>query len=149
MTTKEYIESLKYKEMTGEQTKCPRCGGDLSPVLAENALSRYADVYICSECGTDEATRDAVSTPQPLESWVSAELQYIRARKKLYQNERKPLASPDSFSKYVSDVERQYEKMKEKGTCPYSSLREYMESLLYTDVAEQYKKKHKKESEEN
>jgi hypothetical protein len=39
--------------------------------------------------------------------------------------------------------------MKAKGTCPYSSLREYMESLLYTDVAEQYKKKHKKESEEN
>lgn len=89
MTTKEYIESLKYKEMTGEQTKCPRCGGDLSPVLAENALSRYADVYICSDCGTDEATRDAVSTPQPLESWVSAELQYIRARKKLYQSWRK------------------------------------------------------------
>lgn len=148
MLPKEYLESLKYKEMTGEQTKCPRCGGDLSTVLAENALSRYADVYICSECGTDEAMRDAFSTPQPLESWVSVELQYIREREKLFQNKRKPLASPDSFLKYVSDVERQYEKMKAQGTCPYSSLREYMESLLYTDIAEQYKEKLNKESEE-
>lgn len=39
--------------------KCPRCGNNnMNPVKEMNALSRYVDIYICSDCGTDEALRD-------------------------------------------------------------------------------------------
>lgn len=34
------------------KSTCPRCGNDLGKYPA---LSRYADVNICSSCGTDEA----------------------------------------------------------------------------------------------
>jgi len=34
---------------------CPRCGNLMREKQVENALSRYADVYICSDCGVAEA----------------------------------------------------------------------------------------------
>lgn len=49
---------------------CPRCGlRTLSSKLELNALSRRADVYICSPCGTDEAILDAFGRRDPLEKW--------------------------------------------------------------------------------
>lgn len=38
---------------------CPRCGKVMCEDNALNSVSRYADVYICSDCGTDEAMRGA------------------------------------------------------------------------------------------
>lgn len=50
---------------------CPRCGHErMMPEAVRNALSRYADVYICSECGMDEAMRDmARQPPLPFSEW--------------------------------------------------------------------------------
>lgn len=58
---KELVEGLGEMQHngTGEGFPCPRCGHDrMDDVIVRNALSRYADVYICSQCGTDEALRD-------------------------------------------------------------------------------------------
>lgn len=48
---------------------CLRCGKPLDRHLAVNAMSRHADVYVCRECGTDEALRDAFGEPLPLQEW--------------------------------------------------------------------------------
>lgn len=40
------------------KTMCPRCNGILNEYPA---LSRHADVYICSDCGTEEAMEDYFS----------------------------------------------------------------------------------------
>ena len=37
---------------------CPRCGKATMDPNGYNALSRYADVMICSDCGTAEAMLD-------------------------------------------------------------------------------------------
>ena len=43
-----------------EYLTCMRCGKPMRPRLAENALSRALDVYVCPECGTDEALHAAM-----------------------------------------------------------------------------------------
>lgn len=49
---------------------CPRCGHmRMKPELAENAFSRHIDVYICSECGVDEARRDTRKDVLPFIAW--------------------------------------------------------------------------------
>jgi len=50
---------------------CPRCGYNrMKDPVAKNALSRRADVYICSECGQEEAILDAAGKdPLPLNRW--------------------------------------------------------------------------------
>ncbi|HWP51661.1 MAG TPA: hypothetical protein VN626_08190 [Clostridia bacterium] len=40
---------------------------DKRPV--RNALSRHANVYVCDECGMDEAMREYAGNPLPLEEW--------------------------------------------------------------------------------
>lgn len=50
-------------------TTCMRCGRQMRPRLAENALSRALDVYVCPECGMDEALRDATGEIMPLSDW--------------------------------------------------------------------------------
>ena len=49
---------------------CPRCGQwtmDRDPV--RNALSRRAQIYICDQCGTEEAFEDFYGKVTPLASW--------------------------------------------------------------------------------
>lgn len=54
---------------------CPRCGRALMRRKPElNALSRYADVYICNECGTEEAMLDISGEPLPLQDWYLTRL---------------------------------------------------------------------------
>lgn len=54
--------------------RCLRCGkNSMDPVLYSNALSRHADVYICSDCGTDEAKRAMPGDPRgilPFQDWA-------------------------------------------------------------------------------
>lgn len=48
---------------------CPRCGQHrMEKDMAENALSRYADIYICPDCGREEAMLEA-SEQMPMEKW--------------------------------------------------------------------------------
>jgi transcription elongation factor Elf1 len=74
METKARIESLMPRQKRGEALPCLRCGQDrMSETPVRNALSRRADVYICDECGTDEALRDmAGAPPLPLREWSAA-----------------------------------------------------------------------------
>ena len=70
---KTLIESLMPMQERGERFPCPRCGQnrmDENPV--RNALSRHADVYICDACGMDEALRDMIGSPLPLNEWSMA-----------------------------------------------------------------------------
>ena len=43
----------------------------MRPRLAENALSRALDVYVCPECGTDEALHAALDDVLPMSEWYS------------------------------------------------------------------------------
>ena len=49
--------------------ECLRCGRKMKKHMIDNALSRYADIYICSDCGIDEAIRDTKKDPKPLLHW--------------------------------------------------------------------------------
>ena len=62
---------LKARQETGEYQLCPRCGQDtMNPSLPRNALSRSADILVCSSCGLDEAKMAFMNTPDSLYSWV-------------------------------------------------------------------------------
>lgn len=54
---------------------CPRCGRwTIKEKLHTNALSRHVHVYICDECGTDEAVRELYGNDLPLREWAVAKL---------------------------------------------------------------------------
>lgn len=73
LQAKELIESLMPLQEEGCSFPCPRCGGPMNQErLQLNALSRYAKVWICSKCGTDEALRDMRHDPLPLNEWSMA-----------------------------------------------------------------------------
>ena len=70
---KALIESLKPLQKSEHRFPCPRCGHDrMDAKPIRNALSRYADVYICDACGMDEALRDMIGIPLPLNEWSMA-----------------------------------------------------------------------------
>ena len=50
---------------------CMRCGGPMWESLAENALSRALNVYVCPACGMDEALRDAAGKVLPISEWYA------------------------------------------------------------------------------
>lgn len=52
--------------------RCPRCGGLMYVQPEMNALSRYTDIYICPDCGVDEAMRDFMGEePLPMKEWYA------------------------------------------------------------------------------
>ena len=62
---------LKAKQQAESETVCPRCGQNkLKSPLTHNALSRYADLYVCDECGLTEAGLAMMNNPLPLEQWA-------------------------------------------------------------------------------
>ena len=71
---KAIIESLMPLQRKGELFPCPRCGKHrMDPVAHRNALSRYANVYICSWCGVEEAMYDFChQSPLPFKEWATA-----------------------------------------------------------------------------
>lgn len=66
------IDRTRFSPDATKAPLCLRCGQPLHPVLAYNALSRYADVYVCEACGMDEALRDAAGQPMPFSEWYAA-----------------------------------------------------------------------------
>lgn len=65
------IEHMVRKKQKEEHI-CPRCGNKMRENDIENPLSRHADVYICSDCGTDEAMRDFAKNVLPFHEWKVA-----------------------------------------------------------------------------
>jgi predicted RNA-binding Zn-ribbon protein involved in translation (DUF1610 family) len=63
---------LKARQLSGELTTCPRCGLDtMNPVLYHNAMSRFADGYVCPTCGNAEAMEWMVGVIEPLAHWAA------------------------------------------------------------------------------
>ena len=68
---KSRLLDLKTRQDAGEKMLCPRCGRNtIKAPLGHNALSRYANLYICDECGMTEAMLDMMRNPLPLEQWA-------------------------------------------------------------------------------
>jgi predicted RNA-binding Zn-ribbon protein involved in translation (DUF1610 family) len=65
------VEKLMPYQEAGEVFPCPRCGHNrMHPEAVRNALSRRAQVYVCTACGVDEAMMDAVKAPpMPFSQW--------------------------------------------------------------------------------
>jgi len=65
------IGDLKARQDAGEHMRCPRCGRNtMKKNIHTNALSRYADIYICDACGTEEALLKFMSNPLPVAEWA-------------------------------------------------------------------------------
>ena len=61
------LGDLKARQDAGEHMLCPRCGRNtMKKNIHTNALSRYADIYICDACGTEEALLKFMSNPLPV-----------------------------------------------------------------------------------
>lgn len=60
-----------------EYRTCMRCGQKMRYPLAQNALSRALDVYVCPECGMDEAIRDATGEILPVSEWYVVKHHYF------------------------------------------------------------------------
>ena len=64
------LGDLKVIQLKGEHMKCPRCGADtMKAPVHTNALSRWADIYICDACGSAEAMLAFMNQEYPLTSW--------------------------------------------------------------------------------
>lgn len=48
----------------------------MKDAIHTNALSRHADIYICDQCGMDEAMLDFMRNPLPIEDWACVQKQY-------------------------------------------------------------------------
>lgn len=70
---KNILEKLYDKQLENFDCICPRCGKKMREDLYTNALSRRVNVYICPECGLQEAAEDFVSKQIQLTEW-----EYIR-----------------------------------------------------------------------
>lgn len=65
------LMELKVAQENGTYTLCPRCGRDtMRPDLYTNALSRIADIQVCSECGVDEAKMAFMKMSDSLYTWA-------------------------------------------------------------------------------
>lgn len=58
-----------YQLDTVQTPVCLRCGNPMNRPLPVNVVSRFADVYICSNCGEDEALRDIKGNLLSLKDW--------------------------------------------------------------------------------
>ncbi len=74
--TDEAISDAQFKlcldmQKAGTINTCPRCGEDrMKAPYTHNALSRQADVYVCDNCGMEEALIAASGKPHlPLKCW--------------------------------------------------------------------------------
>lgn len=77
---------------------CLRCGKPLDKHLMVNTVSRFADVYICERCSTDEALRDAVRSPLPLSEWQAVLAGFLPDAAQLPNSTLSPLcAFQDAF----------------------------------------------------
>ena len=100
-----------------EYRTCMRCGQKMRYPLAQNALSRALDVYVCPECGMDEAIRDATGEILPVSEWYVVKHHYFG------ENE------PTNTSRLLRDCNFQRVFSGSKKTLPLNSVL-YPASLL-------------------
>jgi len=55
---------------------CPRCGDKMNSAHNGNNVSRYNDILICDECGTDEIEREASDKELPISEWHIAKIAF-------------------------------------------------------------------------
>lgn len=68
------LERMKEMQNAGGRI-CPRCGRwNMEIPIHHNALSRVADIYVCPDCGMDEALRDFGQIPLPIEEWAISKM---------------------------------------------------------------------------
>jgi len=86
-----YIELYPKADLENEWAKnkhtpgampCMRCGGPMRESLAEIALSRALNVYVCPVCGMDEALRDAAGKVLPISEWYAVKQHRFAEHKK-------------------------------------------------------------------
>ncbi len=65
LQTNERVKNYCMRQRAGEILPCPRCGDIMRPTLLRNALSRRADIYVCSLCGMREALEDVCKANNP------------------------------------------------------------------------------------
>lgn len=71
------LADLAARQQAGENLPCPRCGRKtMKERVCTNALSRHADIFICDQCGTDEAMLDYMRNPLPIEDWACVQKQF-------------------------------------------------------------------------
>ena len=68
-----FVDAIASAQNQGYTSICPRCGKKAtncaSPMFG--ALSRLADIYVCSECGAEEAHDDYYGLNMlPLSEWA-------------------------------------------------------------------------------
>lgn len=54
------------KQNKGSKLPCPRCGREMKDDMIANSLSRHRDIYICNDCGTEEAMNDFYKSSKSL-----------------------------------------------------------------------------------
>ena len=70
MDVKTAVEIWSENQKIGAYLPCPRCGKfKMKAELHTNALSRRANIYVCDDCGTDEAIKDLMKTPDTTYNW--------------------------------------------------------------------------------
>ena len=73
------IDAFASKQTDGAHF-CPRCGRfTVKEQLSSNALNRCAQVYICDDCGLDEAIRAMKGDELLLEDWAVAKHSPVHA----------------------------------------------------------------------
>ena len=63
------ISNWSKAQKAGAVLPCPRCGKDMADELSHNAMSRRADIFVCSTCGMEEALCDMGHRTDKLEEW--------------------------------------------------------------------------------
>lgn len=64
------LRGIQKQQQIGIIDRCPRCGmTKMKPIAVHNSLSRYADVYICDDCGMEEAIMDMAGKHIPFSNW--------------------------------------------------------------------------------
>ncbi len=72
-TENDFVDRIISAQKRGNSSICPRCGKKAAhctdPIFG--ALSRRADIYVCSECGLEEANEDYYGFDKlPLSEWA-------------------------------------------------------------------------------
>ncbi len=98
---------------------CLRCGKPMPQNLSESTLSRYADVGICPDCGTDEAMRDYAKNPIPLRDWYAAASACVKQEFQL-------------DTAYLIDICEFPSVFKETKAIPLSSTRHPVSEVVYS-----------------
>ena len=61
----------RLRQLAGEHLPCPRCGNDAmdTETVMHNAYSRHVDIYVCNQCGLEEALIDFVGAKPDINDW--------------------------------------------------------------------------------